>query len=44
MTDISIITDICPREAGRAFEHKYCGDLPRVSFGGLLLTKNIEVI
>jgi len=44
MTGISIITDIGPQEAGKDVEQKYCGDLPRMSFGSLLLTKNIEVI
>jgi hypothetical protein len=40
----SISANIGPLEARRVFERKYCGALPKSSFGGLLLSENIEVI
>jgi len=36
--------DVGPLEKRNAIEHKHGGDLPKLSFGNLLLTQNIEVI
>ena len=44
MFDKSILVDIGPLEAGNEVECKYCGALPKSSFGDLLLSENIEVI
>jgi hypothetical protein len=43
MSDKSMVVDIGSLEAGIVFEHKYIGDLPRMSIGYLVLEKNIEV-
>jgi hypothetical protein len=42
MSDISILANIGPLEAGNEVERKCCGALPKLSFGGLLLAQNIE--
>ena len=36
--------DVGSMVTGNAVEHKHGGDLPKLSFGNLLLTQNIEVI
>ena len=44
MLDNSMVVDVGSLETGNAVEHKCGGDLPKLSFGNLLLTQNIEVI
>ena len=36
--------DVGSMVTGNAVEHKHGGDLPKLSFGNLLLIQNIEVI
>jgi hypothetical protein len=43
MSDESMVEDIGSLEAGIVFEHKYIGDLPRISIGNILLEQKIEV-
>ena len=44
MLNNSIVVDIGPLVAGNEVERKYCGALPKLSFGCFLLAQNIEVI
>jgi hypothetical protein len=44
MSDKSMVVDIGSLKAGIVFEHKYIGDLPRMSLSSLILAHNIEVI
>jgi hypothetical protein len=44
MVDKNIPEDTGPEGVERVFEQKYCGDLPRLNFDGLLLEQIIEVI